>query len=114
MSSARLSLDFIDVFQMTGLLRLTFYLNERETNYVSIYLDTDNLKPYVKIATPSRHTVLNEKQWFILVTFKGYIPKNKEHELGDSRHTLSLYCGIIYALRVRTVKCIYARKTGHY
>jgi hypothetical protein len=47
MSSALLSLDFIDVFQMTGLLRRTFYQNEKETKYVSIYLDTDNLKPYV-------------------------------------------------------------------
>jgi hypothetical protein len=93
MSSAHLSQDLIDVFQMTGLLRRTFYQNEKETKYVSIYLDTDNLKPYVKIRIPSGHAVLNEIQWFILVTFKGDIPKNKEHELGDSRHTLSVYCG---------------------
>jgi hypothetical protein len=37
--------------------------------------------------------VLNEIQWFILVIFKGYIPKNKVHELGDSQHTLSVYYG---------------------
>jgi hypothetical protein len=60
MPSARLSLDFIDVFQMTGLLRRTFYLKEKETKYVSIYLDNNDLKPYVKIGTPSGHAVLNE------------------------------------------------------
>jgi len=47
----------------------------------------------VKIGTPSGHAVLNEMQWFILVTFKGDIPKNELHELGDSQHTLSVYCG---------------------
>jgi hypothetical protein len=36
--------------------------------------------------------VLNEIQWFILVTFKGDIPKNKVHELGDSQQILSVYC----------------------
>jgi hypothetical protein len=49
MQSARLSLVNIDVFQMTGLLRRTYYLNEQETKYVSIYLSKDDLKPYVKI-----------------------------------------------------------------
>jgi hypothetical protein len=44
---------------MTGLLRRTYYLNEQETKYVSIYLNNDDLKPYVKIAT-SGHAVLNE------------------------------------------------------
>jgi hypothetical protein len=37
--------------------------------------------------------VLNQIQWFILVTFKDDIPKNEVHELGDSLHTLSVYCG---------------------
>jgi hypothetical protein len=69
MSSAHLSQDFIDVFQMAGLLRRTFYLNEKGTKYVSVYLDTDSLKPHVKGGTPSGHAVLNEIQWFILVTF---------------------------------------------
>jgi len=60
MQSARLSLVIINVFQMTGLLRRTYYLNEQETKYVSIYLNNDNLKPQVKIATSSGHAVLNE------------------------------------------------------
>jgi hypothetical protein len=77
---------------MTGLLRRTYYLNEQETKYVSIYLNNDNLKPQVKIAT-SGHAVLNERQWFILGTFKSDIPKNEVHELGDSQYTLSVYCG---------------------
>jgi hypothetical protein len=28
-----------------------------------------------------------------LVTFKDHIPKDVVHELGDTRHTLDLYCG---------------------
>jgi len=90
--SARLNLHFIDVFQMWSLLRRTYFLNEQETKYVSIYL-SDDLKPQVKIGNSSGHAVLNDTQWFILVTFKSDIPKGVVHELGDSRHTLSVYCG---------------------
>lgn len=79
-------------FQMTGLLRRTFFFNERETKYVSVYLN-ENLKPQVKIGTSSGHVVLNDLQWFILVTLKSTISKNEVHELGDPRHTLSMYCG---------------------
>jgi len=71
---------FINVFQMTawGLLRLTYYLNEQQTNYFSIYLnDDDNLKPVVKIGTPSGHAMLNKLQWFILLTFKIDSPRMK-------------------------------------
>ena len=39
------------------------------------------------------HALLNEMQWFILVTFKSDMPKNEVHELGDPQHTLSVYCG---------------------
>ena len=92
MQSALLSLHIIDVFQMTGLIRRTFFLNQQQTKYVSIYLNED-LKPQVKIGTSSGHVVLNEIQWFIQVTFKSNIAKNEVHELGDPRHTLSMYCG---------------------
>jgi len=61
--------------------------------YVSIYLKFDNLKTEVKFGTPSVHAVLNEMHLSILVTFKGDIPKNEEHKLGDQQHTLSVYCG---------------------
>ena len=47
----------------------------------------------MKFRTSSGHAVLNEIQWFILVTFESDIPKNEVHDLGDSQHTLSLYCG---------------------
>jgi len=70
MQSPRLSLVIINVFQMTGLLRRTYYLNERETKYVYIYVNTDDLKPHLKIGTSSCHAVLNEIWWLILVTFK--------------------------------------------
>jgi hypothetical protein len=78
---------------MTGLLRRTYYLNEKETKYVSIYLDNDNFKPHQKIRTSLGRAVLKEIKWFILVTFKSEIPKNEVHKLGDSQHTLSVYCG---------------------
>ena len=70
----------------------TYLLPQRTTKYVSIYLN-DNLKPEVKIGTPSAHAVLNEIQWLILVTFKSDIPKIEVHELGDSQHSVSVYCG---------------------
>ena len=55
----------------------TYLLPQWTTKYVSTYLNDDNLKPEVKIGTPSVHTVLNEVQWYILVTFKSNIPKNE-------------------------------------
>jgi len=64
-----------------------------KTYYESIYLNEDNLKTEVKIETPSGHTVLNELQWFILVTFKSDMPKNEVHELGDTHHNMSVNCG---------------------
>jgi hypothetical protein len=77
---------------MPSLLQRTYYHKAKETKYVSIYLN-DDLKPQVKIGTSSGHAVLNDTQCFILVTFKREIPKSKVHELGESRHTLSMYCG---------------------
>ena len=76
-------------------LTSTYLLPQRTTKkYVSIYLNDDTLKPEVKIGTPSGHAVLNEVQWYFLVTFKINIPKNEVHELGDKQHTQSMYCGM--------------------
>ena len=77
---------------MWTLLEHVYFLNKHRTKYVSIFLD-ETLKPHVKIASSSRSVVLNQIQWFILVTLKSYIPKSEVHELGDSSHTLSLHCG---------------------
>jgi len=68
-------------------------ISTSKRKYVFIYLNNDDLKPQVKIGTSSGHAVLNEIQWFILVAFKSDVPKNEVHELGDSQHTLSVYCG---------------------
>ena len=68
-------------------------ISTSKRKYAYIYLNNDDLKPQVKIRTSSGHAVLNEIQCFILVTFKSDIPKNEVHELGDSQHTLSVYCG---------------------
>jgi hypothetical protein len=89
MQSALLSLHIIDVLQMTGLLRRTYFFNQQEIKYVSIYLNED-LKQLVKSETSSGHVMLNEMQWFILVTFNSNIAKNEVNELGDPRHTLSM------------------------
>jgi hypothetical protein len=51
------------------------------------------LSLHIKIACSSRAIVLNQIQWFILMTSKDHIPKDVLHELGDSRHTQDLYCG---------------------
>jgi hypothetical protein len=92
MQCALLSQRFINVLQMTVLLGRTYYLNEQGTQYVSIYLNNDDLKPHLKILTSSGHAVLKEIQWFILVTFKSDMSKNEVHEFGVSQHTLSVYC----------------------
>ena len=97
---------------MTGLLRCAFFFNEQETNCVSVYLNGD-LKPQVKIWTTSSHVVLNDLQWFILVTFKSNISKNEVHELGDSRHTLSIYCGQYIRIRSKNTQVYLSKMIGH-
>jgi hypothetical protein len=92
MQNALLSLHFINVFPDVHATS-TQILHQRAINKVLSLNLSDDLKPYVKIATPSGHIVLNITQWFTLLTFKSDIPKNKVHELGDPRHTLSVYCG---------------------
>ena len=74
------------------MLRHTFFFTKQETKYVSIFIN-DDLKPQVKIGTLLGHVVLNNLQWFILVTFKINISKNEMHDLGDPCHNLSMYCG---------------------
>ena len=108
MQSALLSLHFINVFQMAawGLLP------QRATKYASIYLN-DTLKPKVKIGTPSGHAVLNEIQWFILVTFKINIPKNELHELGDNQLTLSVYYGRYISFTSDKTQVPLSKKIGH-
>ena len=112
MQSARFSLDSIDVFQMWSLLRRTCFLKEQITKYVSIYLN-DDLKTQVKIRTSSGHAVLNDTQWFILVTFKSHIPKSEVHELGDSCHTLSAYSGRYIRIRSENTEVYLSKKIGH-
>jgi hypothetical protein len=52
MQSARLNLQIIDVFQKLSLLQRTYFLNEQETKYVSIYLKD---RSEVKIRNSSGH-----------------------------------------------------------
>ena len=57
-------------------MSLMFFFNKQRTKYVSIFLD-ETLNPHVKIASSSRSAVLNQIEWFILVTFKSHIPKSE-------------------------------------
>ena len=115
MQSSHLNRYFINVFQMTAwwLLRRTYYLNEQQTKYVSIYLNDNNLKPEVKIGTHSGHAVLDKMQWFILVTFKSDMPKNELHELGDPQHTLSVYCGRYIRISSEKTQVLLTKTFGH-
>jgi len=115
MQSALLNRYFINVFQMSAwrLLRRTYHLKEQQTKYVSIYLNADNLKPEVKLETPSGHAVLNEMQWFILVTFKGDDPKNEVHELDDLQLALSVYCGRYIRITSENTHVHLSKKISH-
>jgi len=112
MQIAHLSLHFIAVFQLTGLIRYTFFFNKQETKYVSIYLN-DDFKPQVNSGTSSGHVVLNDIEWFILVAFKSHITKGEVHELGDSRHTLSMYCGRYIRITSENTQVYVSKKIGH-
>ena len=73
---------------------------------VSIYPNDDNLKPDVKIGTPSGHAVLNDMQLFILLTLKGDNSRMKCTNLVT--HNISCLCTLdgISASRARTLNCI--------
>jgi len=64
----------------------------------------------VKIGTPSGHAVLNEMQWLILVKFKGDMPKNEVHELGDPQHTLLVYCGRYIRITSENTQVLLSKK----
>jgi hypothetical protein len=53
-----------------------------EDKYVRIFLD-EILQPHLKMASSSHSVVLNQIQWFILVTSKSHIPKNEMNALDD-------------------------------
>jgi hypothetical protein len=89
MQSANLNRNVINVFQMPALLERVYYLNKQRKKHVCIYLD-ENLTTKLKIAGSTKHVVLNQIQWFILVTFDSY--KSAVNELGDSRNNLFTYC----------------------
>jgi hypothetical protein len=69
-----------------------YHLDNMRTKYVALFLDP-HLTPHIRIFCISEYVVLNLAQWFILVSFKDGILDNKIHELGDSHHTMDLYCG---------------------
>jgi hypothetical protein len=77
---------------MWTLLEHVYFPNKQRTNCVSIFLN-ENPTPKMTIVNFSRFVMLNQIQWFTVVTFKDHIPKSEVYGLGDSRHTLSVYYG---------------------
>jgi hypothetical protein len=67
-------------------------LNKARMRFVTLFVE-ECLSLHIKMVCSSRAIMLNQIQWFILVTFKDHIPKDVLHELGDTHHTLDLYCG---------------------
>jgi len=93
------------------LLQRTYCLNEKETKKVSLYLD-DNLRTHVKIEAPSGRALLNNTQWFILVTFKDNILQGKVYKLGDSHHTLSMHCRWYIRITSKNTQMLLSKKDG--
>jgi len=58
--------------------------------------------------------LLNDLQWFILVTFKDNIPKGKVHELGGSSHTLSIHCGRYVRITSENIQVLLSKKDWEY
>jgi hypothetical protein len=65
------------------------------------------------VETPSGRALLNDTQWFILVTLKNNIPKSKVHELGDSHHTLSMHCGRHIRITSENSQVLLSKTIGH-
>jgi len=73
-----------------------------------------NFRPQMKIENPSSRALLNYTEWFILVTFKDNIPKSEVHELGDSRHSLSLHCGRYIRITSENTQVLLSKKDWAY
>jgi len=73
------------------LLESVFFPNEM-IKYVTIFRD-ENLTPQVTILSSSCNVVMNEIQWFILVTSKEHI-STELHKFGDLCRTLGNVDGI--------------------
>ena len=92
---------------MTVLHPRTFFLNEQETTteWGPQYTDED--------LDFFRASVVIDTQWYILVSFKSNISKNEVHELGDSRHTLSMYCGRYIRITSENTQVHLSKIIGH-
>ena len=91
----------------------TYLLPQRkEIKKVSVYLDF-NLRSQLMVETPSGRALLNDTQWFVLVTLKNIIPKSKVHELGDSHNTLSMHCGRYIRITSENIQVRLSKTIGH-
>ena len=88
---------------MLTLLERIYFINKQRSKNVCTYLD-DDLAPQVRITSSTGHVVLNQIQWFILVTFKDFEPG--VYYLGDSRHELFMYCGQYIRIKCENAQVI--------
>jgi hypothetical protein len=65
-------------------------------------------------ANSSRNVMLNQIQWFTVVTFKDHIFKSDVYGLGDSRHTLSMYYGQYICIMSEEVEVILNKSEWSY
>jgi hypothetical protein len=72
------------------LLETTYFLNKKQSKYISIYLDRD-LTPHVKIGSYSHRIVMDQLVWHILTALKDDVKHSTIHKLGDTDYALDVY-----------------------
>ena len=88
MQSAPLNLHIIDVFEMMGLLHRNFSSTSKRKSWSLPEWGPQTTGEDWNFFMPCG------VEWrTVLVTFKSNIQNNEVHELGNPRHTLSMYCG---------------------
>jgi hypothetical protein len=87
-----LSLTDINVFKTCKLLERVYFLNEKQSEYVSISHD-EHLATQVKTVLTSQGIVPNQVLWCVLISLNDGVSKTAVHKLGGclSRAVLSKY-----------------------
>jgi hypothetical protein len=92
---------------MPPLYQRIFYLNERMSKYVCIYLDDETVALRVKIHTRSNHVVLNKT---VVKTCEIRRIYDGVHKIVDPNYNLLMYCGQFIRLECNAHKCFYLNR----
>jgi hypothetical protein len=71
------------------LLETTYFLNKKQSKYVSIFFDRD-LTPHVKTGSSSHRIVMDKLVWYILIALKNDVKHSTVHGLGDTDYALDV------------------------